>query len=46
MIELAREIAGMELGKVIALLAFAAFAVAWKALSVLEAHSKKKEKDN
>jgi hypothetical protein len=45
MIELAREIAGMEPGKVITLLAFAAFALAWKALSVLEAHSTKKEKD-
>lgn len=45
MIELAREIAGMEPGKVIALLAFAAFAVIWKALSLLEAHSKNKEQD-
>lgn len=42
MVELLREIVSSGPSGVIALLAFAAFGVAWKALSVLEANSKKK----
>lgn len=45
MVELAREIAGTGPAGIIALLAFAAFGLAWKALSILEKNPRKKEKD-
>ena len=43
MLELAKEIIGTGPSGIIALLAFAAIGLAWKALSVLESEKKNKE---
>lgn len=45
MVELAREIAGTGPEGIIALLAFAGIALAWKALSILEKITRNKESD-